>query len=94
MTADVQPASTLAAALVAFQAEVTDVGKASTATIQPRDKTKAAFSFPYADLADRARSRPPGPHQARPGRHARRHHDGTDDVQVTTIVLHAVGGAA
>ena len=43
--------STLAAALVAFQADVTDVSKASQAKIQPRDKSKPAFSFPYADLA-------------------------------------------
>lgn len=41
----------LAAALVAFQAEITDVGKESTAKIQPRDKSKPPFSFPYADLA-------------------------------------------
>lgn len=43
--------STLAAALVAFQADVTDVSKASRAKIQPRDKSKPAFGFPYADLA-------------------------------------------
>ena len=43
--------STLAAALVAFQADVTDVSKASQAKIQPRDKSKPAFGFPYADLA-------------------------------------------
>ena len=43
--------ATLAAALVAFQRDVTDVGKTSTATIQPRDKSKQPFSFPYADLA-------------------------------------------
>lgn len=49
-SAVVARAATLASALVAFQAEVTDVGKASTATIQPRDKTKPAFGFPYADL--------------------------------------------
>ena len=43
--------SPLHAALVGFQAEVTDVSKASQAKIQPRDKSKPAFSFPYADLA-------------------------------------------
>lgn len=43
--------SPLHAALVAFQAEVTDVSKASKAKIQPRDKSKPAFGFPYADLA-------------------------------------------
>ena len=42
---------TLAEALVAFQGEITDVSKSSTATIQPRDKSKQAFGFPYADLA-------------------------------------------
>jgi hypothetical protein len=41
----------LHAALVGFQAEVTDVSKASQAKIQPRDKSKPAFGFPYADLA-------------------------------------------
>ena len=41
----------LTAALVAFQAEITNVGKSQTATIQPKDHSKAAFSFPYADLA-------------------------------------------
>lgn len=44
-------ASTLAAALVEFQGDITDVGKTSTATIKPRDKSKQPFSFPYADLA-------------------------------------------
>ena len=43
--------SPLHAALVGFQAEVPDVGKASQATIQPRDRSKPAFGFPYADLA-------------------------------------------
>lgn len=43
--------SPLHAALVGFQAEVTDVSKASQAKIQPRDKSKPAFGFPYADLA-------------------------------------------
>lgn len=43
--------SPLHAALVAFQAEVTDVSRASQAKIQPRDKSKPAFGFPYADLA-------------------------------------------
>ncbi len=46
-----RPNSALAAALVAFQAEITEVNKTSQATIQPRDKSKAAFGFPYADLA-------------------------------------------
>ena len=51
--------SPLHAALVGFQAEVTDVSKASQAKIQPRDKSKPAFSFPYADLATiRAHVRP------------------------------------
>jgi hypothetical protein len=90
VTADVQPASTLAAALVAFQAEITDVGKASTATIQPRDKTKAAFSFPYADLATvLAHVRPI---LTRHGLAVMQ--DVTtkgDDVQVITIVLHESG---
>lgn len=44
------PTPTLASALVAFQAEVTDVSKASQATIQPKDRSKPAFGFPYADL--------------------------------------------
>lgn len=53
MTDSAPPAATaptLAAALVAFQADVTDVSKASQATIQPKDRSKPSFGFPYADL--------------------------------------------
>lgn len=41
----------LAAALVAFAGEITDPKKGETATIQPRDSSKAPFGFPYADLS-------------------------------------------
>lgn len=40
----------LAKALAEFQAEVSDPEKTKTARIQPRDQSKQAFSFPYADL--------------------------------------------
>jgi hypothetical protein len=83
-------AATLAAALVAFQAEITDVGKASTATIQPRDKSRAPFSFPYADLATvLAHVRPV---LAKHGLAVLQ--DVTtegDEVRIATIVLHESG---
>lgn len=41
----------IAAALVSFAGEVTDPKKGETATIQPRDQSKAPFGFPYADLS-------------------------------------------
>ena len=41
----------LAAALAAFQAEVTDPDKNKSATIQPKDASKRSFSYGYADLA-------------------------------------------
>lgn len=41
----------LAAALAAFQAEVSDPEKTQTARIEPKDKSKPAFSYGYADLA-------------------------------------------
>lgn len=41
----------IAAALAQFQAEVTDPDADQTAKIEPKDKTKQAFSYPYADLA-------------------------------------------
>ena len=50
-SAGVAHVSAISAALVAFQGEITDVGRTSTATIQPKDKSKPAFSFPYADLS-------------------------------------------
>ena len=42
----------LAAALAAFQAEVKNPTAGHTATIQPKDRSKQAYSYPYADLAD------------------------------------------
>lgn len=92
MTEPAQPAPSLASALVAFQAEVTDVSKASTATIQPRDHNKPAFSYPYADLATvLAHVRPIlAKHGLAVMQDVR---TAGDDVRVLTIVLHECGEA-
>jgi hypothetical protein len=42
----------VAAALVAFQAEVSDPEKTKTATVQPKDKSKQAYSYGYAGLPE------------------------------------------
>jgi hypothetical protein len=42
----------VAAAFVAFQAKVSDPNKSKTARVQPKDKSKPAFTYGYADLAD------------------------------------------
>lgn len=89
-SSSVARASSLAAALVAFQGDVTDVGKTSTATIQPRDRSKPAFSFPYADLSTvLAHIRPV---LAKHGLAVLQ--DVTtegDEVRIATIVLHESG---
>lgn len=41
----------LAEALAAFQAEVSDPEKTKTATVQPKDRSKPAYAYGYADLA-------------------------------------------
>ena len=53
----------LAAALSAFQGEITNPAFSRTVTVQPRDQSKRAYTFRYTELSAPVRSRPQRPVQ-------------------------------